>query len=98
MRNNPPSLGLPYGPGHTATVESYEGVIFYERDTLVLFSLRAPRGALLTASETCLVGSPRVQGYLAHNKHPPPKTLQQDCTWEPMVVLVVVLGGGAVFL
>jgi len=28
-----------------------------------------------------------VQGYLAHKKQPPPRTLQQDCTQGAMVVL-----------
>jgi hypothetical protein len=25
------------------------------------------------------------QGYLAHKKQPPPRTLQKDCVWGPMV-------------
>ena len=33
-----------------------------------------------------------VQGYLAHTKQPPPKTLQKDSAQVPMVIL----GGGAV--
>ena len=33
-----------------------------------------------------------VQGYRAHKKDPPPRSLQQDCTLGPMVAL----GGGAV--
>ena len=33
-----------------------------------------------------------LQGYLAHQKHFPPGTLQKDYTWGP----VVVLGGVAV--
>ena len=37
---------------------------------------------------------PALEGYLAHNKTPPLRTLQQDHTWGPMVVL----GGGGVFL
>ena len=36
--------------------------------------------------------SPPAQGYLAHEKHPPPRTLQWDYTKGP----VMVLGGGAV--
>ena len=32
-----------------------------------------------------------IQGYLAHKKYPPPRTLWEDYTWGPMVV---VLGGG----
>jgi len=33
-----------------------------------------------------------LQGYLAHKKTPPPRTLQEPYAWGPMVVL----GGGAV--
>ena len=33
------------------------------------------------------------QGYLAHKNHPPPRTLQKDNTWGPIVVL-----GGGLFL
>jgi len=33
-----------------------------------------------------------LQGYLAHKKHPPPRTLQWDYTYGP----IAVLGGGAV--
>ena len=33
----------------------------------------------------------RIQGCLAHKKHPPPRTLQEDYTQGVMVVL----GGGA---
>ena len=35
-----------------------------------------------------------LQVYLAHKKHPPPRTLQKDYTWGPMVVL----GGGGLFV
>jgi len=35
-----------------------------------------------------------VQGHLAHNKHPPPRTLQWNYTEGPMVVL----GGEGYFL
>ena len=34
------------------------------------------------------------QGYLAHKKQPPPRTLQKDDAQSPMVVL----GGGGTFL
>ena len=34
-----------------------------------------------------------LQGYLAHKKHPPPRTLQWDYTYGPMVIL-----GGVLFL
>ena len=37
---------------------------------------------------------PALQRYLAHNKHPLPRTLQKDFTQGPLVVL----GGGGVFL
>ena len=38
------------------------------------------------------ISSVRLQGYLAHLKTPPPRTLQKDYAWGP----VVALGGGAV--
>ena len=34
-KKHPPSLGLPYGPRHSPTVGSYEGVVSYERGTPV---------------------------------------------------------------
>ena len=37
---------------------------------------------------------PRLQGYLAHKKQPPPRTLQKAYAWGPMVVL----GGAGCFL
>jgi len=34
-----------------------------------------------------------IQGYLAHKKQLPPRTLQQDFAWGPMAVLARGVGG-----
>ena len=58
-------------------------------------------GCILQGQSTCVVASilyirllVAVQGYLAHQKHPPPGTLQWGHARGPMVVLE----GGGLFL
>jgi len=57
----------------------------------VLANSRQKRGnGFKNGAGMTLEGPFVVQGYLANKEHPPPRTLQQDYTWGPLVVL----GGG----
>jgi len=52
--------------------------------------LKGPRGVRLRMSEAALYSTPNTvnqQGYLAHKKTPPPRTLQQAEAWDPTIVL-----------
>ena len=81
MRKSPPPRGPPLGPRHSPTVRCCGGAVSYERGTLVeqrhQDTLRAQ-----ARSPVCFVAPPlslktlRLQGFIAHKKTHPPRTLQ----------------------
>jgi hypothetical protein len=76
MRNISPSLGPPWGPRHGPTAGSYGVAVSYKRGTRVRSHTPQPQLEPEPDPKAGAKFEAAVQGYLAHNKPRPPRTLQ----------------------